>query len=216
MLIEPRARHDYGPADKAPWQCIWVVFDAPAHWRVWLNWPAVGGGHFQLPAGRTSAHRQAVANLRRAHGLAVGGERMRAALAMNALEAALLWCETCNAHSVHDRLDERVRRAVEFIRMKMGSKIGLDDIAAAAGLSVPHLSRMMHQHLGVSPRTLLERERLARARQLLDLTSMTVQAIAWEVGFENGFYFATRFKRDTGQTPTEYRRGQRNQRGSST
>ena len=216
MLVEPNTRHVYGAADKEQWQCTWAVFDAPVHWRSWLKWPVVGRGHFQLPAGETNAHVQAVSHLQRAHGLAIGGERMRAALAMNALEAALLWCDLFNPHTIHDRLDDRVRRAVEFIRLKMGSKFALDDVANAAGLSVPHLSRIVRRHLGISPGLLIERERLARARQLLDLTSMTVQAIAWEVGFENGFYFATRFKRNTGQTPTEYRRELRKQRDAST
>jgi len=50
-----------------------------------------------------------------------------------------------------------------------------------------------------------ERQRLERAKQLLELTSLPVYAVADKAGFRSPFSFATRFKKRTGLTPTAYR-----------
>jgi AraC family transcriptional regulator of arabinose operon len=58
----------------------------------------------------------------------------------------------------------------------------------------------------MTPGQFLELQRLNRAKQLLELTPRTIQAIASEVGFDNPFYFTQRFKRQTGLSPRDYRR----------
>ena len=55
----------------------------------------------------------------------------------------------------------------------------------------------------------IENERMARAKQLLALTSRNVGAIAQEVGYENPFYFSLRFKKHTGVSPTDWRTRER-------
>jgi AraC-like DNA-binding protein len=51
-------------------------------------------------------------------------------------------------------------------------------------------------------------QRINRARQLLELTAMSIKEIAAEVGYENPFYFSLRFKKQTGTSPRDYRQKQ--------
>ena len=51
----------------------------------------------------------------------------------------------------------------------------------------------------------VEQQRIARARQLLTMTSLSVKEIARQVGYDTQFYFSLRFKKQTGQNPTAYR-----------
>lgn len=54
---------------------------------------------------------------------------------------------------------------------------------------------------------------LRRARHLLENTTLAVQEVADYTGFGSAFYFATRFKRFTGESPTGYRDRHRRSRG---
>ncbi len=58
----------------------------------------------------------------------------------------------------------------------------------------------------MTPQRFIETQRLDRAKQLRELTPRSVATVAFDVGFENPFYFSLRFKRYTTMSPTEYRR----------
>jgi AraC family transcriptional regulator, arabinose operon regulatory protein len=65
---------------------------------------------------------------------------------------------------------------------------------------------LFREHLGTSPQRYVERQRVIRATQLLELTARPVAAIAREVGWTDPLYFSQRFARFTGLSPTAYRR----------
>ncbi|EGB91932.1 HTH-type transcriptional activator RhaS (L-rhamnose operon regulatoryprotein rhaS) [Clostridium sp. D5] len=47
--------------------------------------------------------------------------------------------------------------------------------------------------------------KLTEARHLLDETNLTLNDIAYKLGFSNGNYFSKVFKRNVGRSPREYR-----------
>lgn len=49
--------------------------------------------------------------------------------------------------------------------------------------------------------------RVDKAKKLLLASDMSVEAIAYEVGYENVSYFARLFKTQLGQTPARWRQG---------
>jgi AraC-like DNA-binding protein len=73
-------------------------------------------------------------------------------------------------------------------------------------LSSTYLHGLFTRALGLTPRELLTRLRLAKARELLVATSLPGAEVARECGFENVPYFFTLFRRQTGLTPGEFRR----------
>jgi AraC family transcriptional regulator of arabinose operon len=152
-------------------------------------------------------HRRGVtAALWEMHRRATGGLPRREEFAMNALEEALLWCDSVNPRSAQARFDPRVVRAMEYLREDLRRPFALPGVACDAGLSVSRLSHLFREQVGLSPQQFVERERIARAKQLLSLTSRTVAAVAAEVGFENPFYFTLRFKKHTGLSPSDWRK----------
>ncbi|MDE7145485.1 MAG: AraC family transcriptional regulator, partial [Duncaniella sp.] len=64
--------------------------------------------------------------------------------------------------------------------------------------------------LGVSPSDFLRRIRMQRAEKLITDTSLTFSEIAFSVGFSDPKYFTKCFKKDTGVTPSEYRKKNQN------
>ena len=84
--------------------------------------------------------------------------------------------------------------------------MALADVARAAGLSVSRLSLLFKAGVGQTPMQFLETQRMTRARQLLQLTSRPIGAIALEVGFESPIHFSLRFRKAVGVSPRSFRR----------
>jgi AraC family transcriptional regulator of arabinose operon len=210
VLLRPGTLHDYGTAHGAAgWELLWAHFLPRPHWPDLLRWPEAAPGLLRLPLGAEGGpdRRRVEESLWAMHGHATGGRLYRTELAMNSLEAALLWCGEANPRAERaSRLDPRVRRATELLLGRLAEPVTLDELAAAVGLSASRLSHLFKEQTGRTPGQFVEAERVARAKQLLALTSRTVAAVAAEVGFENPFYFTLRFKKRVGLSPTDYRR----------
>ncbi len=83
--------------------------------------------------------------------------------------------------------------------------LGLDDIAARAGMSTRSLNRRFREQTGTTPLQWLLRARIRRAQHLLEATSHPVDRIAAQVGFGSPTAFRDRFKRIVGAGPQTYR-----------
>jgi AraC family transcriptional regulator of arabinose operon len=208
VLLLPGTPHDYGTARGADhWELLWTHFLPRPHWLDWLGWPEAAPGlrHLSL-RGHATARERVEARLHDMHRLATGALSRRELFALNALEEALLWCDTVNPRSTEARLDPRVARALEYLLGHLGESVALPDLARVAGLSVSRLGHLFRAQVGLTPQQFVEKERIARAQQLLALTPRGVAAVAAEVGFDNPFYFTLRFKRQTGLSPRDWRR----------
>jgi AraC-like DNA-binding protein/mannose-6-phosphate isomerase-like protein (cupin superfamily) len=78
-------------------------------------------------------------------------------------------------------------------------------LARAARLSVSQFHSRFLAETGESPAEWVRRKRLDRAKQLLADSSLSITAIAMELGHPTSQYFATVFRRYTGLTPRQYR-----------
>lgn len=101
------------------------------------------------------------------------------------------------------------RRSIDTMRTRMSEDLGLDELAADAGLSVFHFARMFKQSLGVPPRAYLTQVRMEKAAELLRSTELSVTEIANEVGYSSSQVLARIFLKHYRRTPTDYRRAVR-------
>src|SRR5215475_10889454 len=96
-------------------------------------------------------------------------------------------------------------RAKDLADARYADPLGVDDMAAAAGLSRAHFSREFRRAFGETPHGYLLTRRLERAAALLRNTDRSVAEICLDVGLTSVGSFTTSFKRTFGQTPTAYR-----------
>jgi AraC-like DNA-binding protein len=96
-------------------------------------------------------------------------------------------------------------RARDLADAHFAEPLGVDEMAAAAGLSRAHFSREFRRAFGVSPHAYLLTRRLERAAALLRNTDNSVAEVCLAVGLQGIGSFTTSFKRTFGKTPTEYR-----------
>ena len=96
-------------------------------------------------------------------------------------------------------------RAKDLADARYFEPLGVDDLAAAAGLSRAHFSREFRRAFGESPHAYLLTRRLERAAALLRYTDDSVADICVAVGLTSIGSFTTSFKRMFDKTPTAYR-----------
>jgi AraC-like DNA-binding protein len=96
-------------------------------------------------------------------------------------------------------------RAKDLADARYFEPMGVDAMAAAAGLSRAHFSREFRRTFGESPHTYLLTRRLERAAALLRTTDRSVADICFAVGLQSVGSFTTSFTRTFGASPTAYR-----------
>lgn len=98
-----------------------------------------------------------------------------------------------------------LKRVIERIDTDLTASLSLAQLAALTGLSIPHFCRAFKQTLGCPPHAYIVRRRLARAKEYLRFSSMSITDVALLCGFSSSSHFANAFRRDTGTTPLEFR-----------
>src|SRR5690349_17716580 len=98
-----------------------------------------------------------------------------------------------------------LQRAKDLVDSRYAEPITVDDLAAAAGLSRAHFSRMFTRTFGESPRAYLQTRRLERAASLLRYTDRSVADICVMVGLQSVGSFTTSFTRAYNMPPAVYR-----------
>jgi AraC family transcriptional regulator of arabinose operon len=209
VLLKPRTPHDYGVEDELKhWRLLWAHFQPRPHWMSLLDWPRVDArapGLLRLELGRTRRFHRIAERLGDAHRARRSALRRNEDLAMHALEDVLLQCDRINPRSDQSRIDERIGAAMDHIVRNHRLPITLESLADIAGLSVSRFSHLFHEQVGTTPQQYLELHRMRQARQLLELTARSVKEVAQAVGYASPFYFCTRFRRHTGQSPRAFR-----------
>lgn len=105
---------------------------------------------------------------------------------------------------------EVLRRAVEYVSLSAHRPIGIDDIAAAAGVGPRALQLAFRRYADTTPWAYVRSVRLDSAHrdlQLADPRRDSVVAIASRWGFSNRSRFSAEYRAVYGETPADTLRG---------
>ena len=97
---------------------------------------------------------------------------------------------------------ERVREAIEAEMAEVS--FGVDDLAAAVGMSPRQLRRKLRSLLDATPNSLIRRIRLERAASMLSQETGRVKEVAFAVGFKSTSRFREAFQEIYGVAPSDY------------
>ncbi|MCD0463509.1 AraC family transcriptional regulator [Roseiconus lacunae] len=104
--------------------------------------------------------------------------------------------------------DREIARVCRFIREHACDGIDVQDVAEFTTLSRRQLERRFQSELSRTPHQEITNIQVARVRRLLYETNMTLEQIAPLAGYRHKESLSAVFKRETGQTPGEFRREQ--------
>lgn len=122
-------------------------------------------------------------------------------------ELLALLVETRNAKKESSHCgsqDFYVQSALQYIHRNYAT-IKVNDIAAYIGINRSYLTSIFKSKLKVSPQEYLIHYRLNKGKQLLKSTSLSIQEIAFQIGYDNPLTFSKVFKNAYGISPRYYR-----------
>ena len=100
-----------------------------------------------------------------------------------------------------------VARAMTLIRQAAPDPVKVAWLAARLGVGERHLRRLFRQHLGTTPKALLDNQRLLFAKKLIAETDMPITQAALASGYGSLRRFNAAFRRHLGLTPSQIRNG---------
>lgn len=98
-----------------------------------------------------------------------------------------------------------VERVVEHLRATTPRRTSVEELAAMVGLRPTQLGTLFRRQIGTSPLRYQSDLRMARARELLDSTHLSVAEVADACGYEDPLYFSRQFSKTHAQSPTAFR-----------
>ncbi len=105
-----------------------------------------------------------------------------------------------------ERIARKLLRAMREDRLYRDPNLTLGMLARHVGVSTNYVSQTLNQSLGVSFFEFVNSWRVKEAIPLVEAAEQTVLAIAYEVGFNSRSSFYASFKKETGLTPSAYKR----------
>lgn len=103
-------------------------------------------------------------------------------------------------------------RAEAWIRGHLAEPIRVEEIAAAVALSPRTLARRFKDAIDVSPLRFVQRLRVEHAVHLLETSELSFDEIAARVGYSEPVGLRRILRRETGRSPTDFRRLRRGHR----
>lgn len=124
-------------------------------------------------------------------------------------ELVLLLIQTKNAESVVGLFSElftpRNLSIKEVVNNHLFSHLSIDDLANLSNLSVSTFNRTFQTMFNDTPASYIKTKRLERATELLSVSSLTINEIAFQTCFNDATHFSRSFKTAYKCSPTEYR-----------
>ncbi|WP_171691737.1 response regulator [Paenibacillus germinis] len=100
-----------------------------------------------------------------------------------------------------------VERVIEFIDSHYMENVSIQYLSQNFHISAPYLGKRLKIELGKTFNDYLNFVRINKAKNLLLLSDVSTKEIAEKVGYAEPNYFYSQFKKITGKSPTEFRRG---------
>jgi AraC family transcriptional regulator len=106
-----------------------------------------------------------------------------------------------------------LRTVCDLLGARFAERLTLDEIAAVPGVHPAHLARVFRQVLGCTVGDYVRRLRIDFACRLLTRSDTPLVEIALAAGFVDQSHFSRTFRRQTGKSPAEFKKGHAARKG---
>lgn len=112
-------------------------------------------------------------------------------------------------------VSKTVREITRYIDFHCGEPLALSFFAEKFNMSAPYLSKLFHNETGMTLTDFVRKVRLEKSRTLLMTSTLALEEVAYDVGYENVNYFIRLFKSAYGITPKQFQKQARAPRKNS-
>lgn len=112
-----------------------------------------------------------------------------------------------NEHTLkNDYLDTEMEIAIQYFHDNYNRDIQIEKYAVSRGMSVSWFIRNFKKYTDTTPAQYIVSIRIINAQMLLETTNYNITEIGQIVGYDNPLYFSRIFRKQTGNSPSEYRK----------
>jgi len=197
IVLKPGEWHTYRPNEATGWDSYWVGFSGLVTENLGSVNPLIKVGYDEEMVG---LYRKI---LDISNGERPGYQQLLSGILIH-LVAYLLFREKDKNWRDKEVLD-KIDKARLIIREKINAPLSPEEIAASLNMSYTWFRRMFRQYTGLAPAQYIVRLKIQKAKEMLSVSNKTIKEIAIGLGFESIDYFSTQFRKQTGQTPTQFR-----------
>lgn len=101
----------------------------------------------------------------------------------------------------------KIKMAIQYIEQHYNEEISINEIAYMYAMSPNYFSTVFKKETGMTVVNYITDMRIKNACRLLKETKASIVDVSHEVGYQDTQYFFRVFKKITGKTPLEYRKG---------
>jgi AraC family transcriptional regulator, transcriptional activator FtrA len=109
------------------------------------------------------------------------------------------------AAPIQTKAGQSLGDVLDWARKRLAQPLEMNELAKKAVMSERTFLRRFHESVGMSPKNWLQRERMFRAREILETTDMGLSDIAEQCGYLSLESFRVAFRRIVGTSPAAYR-----------
>lgn len=115
------------------------------------------------------------------------------------------YCELVQSHTLKP-YSIMIQKVIEHIINYYDQPLSIENLADEYETNGSHLSRKFKQETGFSITGYQQMLRIKQAKYLLKTENLSIEEISWLVGYDDPSYFTRVFKKESGMTPTQFRK----------
>lgn len=119
------------------------------------------------------------------------------------------WYEHTRSDHLSLETSTSLQQSLQYIQEHFAESLTVPELAARAGYSVYHYTRIFKEYVHWTPIQFLNRCRITHAKKLLAEESLSTEETLYRCGFNNYSYFFRMFKEQCDQTPSQYKKKHR-------
>ncbi len=208
FLIEPEVLTHYRADDENPWTYIWVGFSGEMA-KTYLSDIGLNSEQLIFQCDQKEQLKALVLKMMKYSSNSVSNQYYLQSLLYQFF--AVLTSEIKIDSSMHvNKESAYVREAVNFIRNNYFRGINVMDISEHISVNRSYLYKLFQNSFQMSPKEFLTNFRISRAKELLAVSELSIESIAWSCGYSEVLVFSKMFKKSVGKSPSVYRKEQQN------
>ena len=203
LLILPGVKHSYHPRTKTGWNDYWVRFNG-LYFNDLLKMGVLSPVKVFFESGLNdsvlSFFHLILDEVRNLYPL----YQMRVCAAIVSLIAEVLVRE--RNRDVPVLFQQVVEKAKFLMEADISSTVNLAVIAKQLGVNTTHFQKYFKRSTSMTPYQYYIHKKIVKAESLLGNKGISVKETAFQLGFEDEFYFSRLFKRKTGVSPSKWKK----------
>lgn len=197
LMLKPGEWHTYRPNETTGWESYWVGFSGSVTEYLNTENQVIKIGYDEEMVGLYRKILEVSNNER------PGYQQLLSGILIHLL--AYLFYRERDKNWKDKEVLTKIDKARLIIREKINTTISPEELATSLNMSYTWFRRMFRQYTGLAPAQYIAQLKIQKAKELLSITTKTIKEIALELGYESIDYFSTQFRKQTGQTPTQFR-----------